>query len=191
MNLVAPRSLAANAVLTSAPAPGEDVQEAALFLSRLLKFEFVYRVGASFDTLFGDALDALRRAGLIERTDGRISVADSKNLGLLAFMADLLRDFLEGYLAAALTLNEVAQHGSMEPRAFAKAALETGQAEYLAGRIGTPEALSKTTVENAVLFFVDQQILIEEAKRLRLGPAAAAALDNDSLANRIRSFLKR
>ncbi len=191
MNLVAPRSLVANAVLTSSPARREDVQEAALFLSRLLKFEFVYRVGATFDTLFGEALDALRRSALVEEIDGRISAEGAEKLGSLGFMADLLRDFLEAYLVATVTLTDVAQQGGMEPRAFVKAVLETGRAEYLAGRISTPEALSKPTVENAALFFLDQQILVEEGKRWRLGPAAAAALENNSLANRIRSFLKR
>jgi glycerol-3-phosphate O-acyltransferase len=188
MNLVAPQSLAANAVLTRSPATREQVQEAALFLSRLLKFEFVYRVGATFETSFSNALEGLRRSGLVKEVEGRIAAGDTDQLG---FMADLSRDFLEGYLAAALTLKDLVQVGPMEPRAFVKAALETGRAEYLAGRISTPEALSKSSVENAVLFFLDQQILAEEAKRLRLGPAAAAALESDRLANLIGSFTSR
>ena len=188
MNLVAPRSLVASAVLTRAPASREEVREAAFFLSRLFKFEFVYRVGATFEALFSDALDRLRRAGLIEEADRRISTGAPETLDSLGFLADLLRDFIEGYLAAALTLEDLARAGPMEPRSFIKAALETGRAEYLAGRIGASEALSKPTMENAVLFLLDQQILLEEARRLRLGPAAP--LEKNELANRIRSFLK-
>jgi len=191
MNLVAPRSLVANSVLAMPTASRDECQKAALNLSRLLKFEFVYRVGASFDVLFSDALGGLRRDGLLEENEGRISAVGPDALSELEFMADLLRDYLEGYLATALALKDLVAEAPMDPKSFVKAALETGRAEYLAGRIGTPEALSKPTIENAVLFFLDQQILVEEAKRLRLGPAAAAALEGDSLANGIRAFLKR
>jgi glycerol-3-phosphate O-acyltransferase len=139
--------------------------------------------------LFSDALDRLRRRGLVDQADLRVSTGAPDKLDSLGFMADLLRDFLEGYLAVALTLEDLARAGSMESRSFIKAAFETGRAEYLAGRISASEALSKPTMENAVLFLLDQQILVEEAKRLRLGPAAP--LQMDELANRIRSFLKR
>jgi len=189
MNLVVPRSLVACAILSRAPASRDEVREAALFLSRLFKFEFVYRVGETFEALFSAALDRLRRAGLVDEVDHRISTGAADKLDSLGFLADLLRDFIEGYLATALTLEDLARAGPMEPRSFIKAALETGRAEYLAGRISASEALSKSTIENAVLFLLDQQILVEDARRLRLGPAAP--LETDELPTRIRSFLKR
>jgi glycerol-3-phosphate O-acyltransferase len=186
MNLVAPRGLVARAVLSSSPGTREQVQEAALFLSRLLKRELVYRVGTTFDVLFSEALDALRRVGLVEVGQGQISIAGQAERDSLAFLADLVRDLVEGYLAAALTLKELAQARGMERRAFIKAAIETGRAEYLAGRIAAPESLSRATMENAVLYLLDQRILIEEGRRLQPGPTP---LEGDQLANRIRSLL--
>jgi len=191
INLVAPRSLVARALLSTSAATREQVQDAALFLSRLLKRELVYRVGATFDVLFSEALEALRRAGLVEAAQGQVSTAGEAERDSLAFLADLLRDLVEGYLAAALTLKELAQAQGMERRTFIRAAIETGRAEYLAGRIAAPESLSKATMENAVLYLLDQRILIEEGRRLQLGPTALPALEGDQLANRIRSSLNR
>ncbi len=190
MNLLAPRSIAATAVLSSSPATREEVQQTALILSRLLKFEFVYRVGATFEVLFSEALEGLRRAGLVDVEKDRVSPAGTVQRDSLSFLADLLRDFLEGYLAAALALQDLARQGPMEPKTFIKAALDTGRAEYLAGRISTPEALSKATIENAILFLLDQKIVVEESRKLRPGPAAASA-PGDQLADRIRRFLRR
>jgi glycerol-3-phosphate O-acyltransferase len=191
MNLVAPRSLVARAALSSSSGTREEVQEGALFLSRLLKRELVYRVGATFDALFAEALEGLRRAGLVEVAQGQISIPSEEQRDSVAFLADLLRDLVEGYLAAALTLKELAPEHGMERRTFVKAAIESGRAEYLAGRIAAPESLSKATMENAALYLLDERILIEDGRRLRLGPTAATALEGDQLANRIRSFLNR
>ena len=56
-----------------------------------------------------------------------------------------------------------------------KLALETGRAEFHAGRISAAESLAKTTLENAVAYLLDQQILVEEDKKLKLGDPATAA----------------
>ena len=45
----------------------------ALFLSRLFKVEFIYRVGASFDTIFAETVEKLVRMGLLLAKDGLLS----------------------------------------------------------------------------------------------------------------------
>jgi glycerol-3-phosphate O-acyltransferase len=79
----------------------------------------------------------------------------------------------------------------MDLKTLVRTALEIGRAEYLAGRISALEALSRPTLENAVLYWLDQGILIEDAKRLRLGPAVQSATEREALAERIGSFLSR
>ncbi|RKH36972.1 1-acyl-sn-glycerol-3-phosphate acyltransferase [Corallococcus sicarius] len=194
MNLVAARSLVANALLAGTPAPYDVVKARALFLSRLFKVEFIYRVGASFDTIFAECVERLARMGLVIQDGDTLKQAPEAHAQPeLEFMADLLRDFLEAYLLAAMTLPDVAAGVATDRKAFVKLALETGRGEYNAGRITAAESLAKTTLENAVEYLLDQRILVEEDKKLKLGdPAAAAHLpQKNPLADALRAYLHR
>lgn len=189
MNLVAPRSLVANAVLASkGPATSEQVKQRALFLSRLFKVEFIYRVGATFDVIFAETVDRLVGMGLLVREGETLQMAPEPHVRpQMEFTADLLRDFLESYLLAALTLKDLAEAGPMDRKAFVRAALDTGRAEFLSGHIGAAEALSRTSLENAVEFLLDQKIVVEQDKKLRIQDASA----REKLAEEIRGYLAR
>lgn len=191
MNLVTPRSLVANALLAGAPAPYEEVKLRALFLSRLFKVEFIYRVGLTFDTIFSETVEGLVRMGLVLRSDDTLQVAPEPHARpSLEFLADLMRDYLEAYLLAAMTLNDVAEGTVTDRKAFVKLAMETGRAEFHAGRIGAAESLAKTTLENAVAYLLDQKYLVEEDKKLKLGPASAEPRARGQLAEEIRRYLR-
>lgn len=192
MNLVVPRSLVANALLAGAPASYEVVKTRALFLSRLFKVEFIYRVGATFDTIFSETVEALVRLGLVLRSDDTLQLAPEAHARpALEFLTDLLRDYLEAYLLAAMTLKDVAEGTVTDRKAFVKYSMETGRAEFHAGRIGAAESLAKTTLENAVAYLLDQKYLVEEDKKLKLGPAGAEPSSRDQLASEIRLYLQR
>ena len=166
----------------------------ALFLSRLFKVEFIYRVGASFDTIFAECVEGLARMGLVIQDGDTLKQAPEAHAQPeLEFMADLLRDFLEAYLLAAMTLPDVAAGAATDRKSFVKLALETGRGEYNAGRITAAESLAKTTLENAVEYLLDQRILVEEDKKLKLGdPATAAHLPKKNpLADALRAYLYR
>jgi glycerol-3-phosphate O-acyltransferase len=184
MNWIAPRSLVACAVVAAGDgAPREAVKERALFLSRLFKLEFIYRVGAGFDLIFEETVAGMERAGFLEPEPGARAE--------LAFLADLLRDYLESYLTAALTLDDVARAGSCEKRAFVKLALEVGRAEFLAGRISAAEAVSRTNLENALGWLLDREYLVEDARRIRIGPRGTQPEERARLADQVRGFLSR
>jgi glycerol-3-phosphate O-acyltransferase len=192
MNLLAPRSLVANALLAGGPAPVAEARERALFLSRLFKHEFMYRVGASFESLFDDAVEALVRMGTVLRDADRLGVApESHAQPDLQFLAELLRDYLEAYLLAHRTLEGVATGAVTDRKGFVRAALESGRAELQAGRLKAPEALSKPTFENALLYLVDQRLLVEKDKRLELGPAAQDPAARTLRCIEISRFLER
>ncbi|MBN1203464.1 MAG: 1-acyl-sn-glycerol-3-phosphate acyltransferase [Myxococcaceae bacterium] len=192
MNLVVPRSLVANALLAGAPASYEVVKSRALFLSRLFKVEFIYRVGSTFDTLFSETVEALVRMGLVLRSDETLQLAPEPHARPeLEFLADLLRDYLEAYLLAAMTLKDVADGVATDRKAFVRLAMETGRAEFHAGRLGAAESLAKTTLENAVAYLLDQKYLVEEDKKLKLGAIAAEPAAREQLAQEIRLYLQR
>ncbi|ATB47628.1 1-acyl-sn-glycerol-3-phosphate acyltransferase [Corallococcus macrosporus] len=193
MNLVAARSLVANAILASeSPAPYDTVKERALFLSRLFKVEFIYRVGTTFDSIFAETVERLERMGLVLEEHETLRVAPEAHARPdLEFLADMLRDYLEAYLLAAMTLQDVATGAAEDKKSFVKLALETGRAEYHAGRITASESLAKVTLENAVAYLLDQKLLAEADKKLTLGPAATEPQARAQLVDAIREYLKR
>jgi glycerol-3-phosphate O-acyltransferase len=192
INLMAPRSLVACAVLTDpGPSSFEEIKQRALFLSRLFKLEFVFKVGETFETLFGTTVELLARRGLVLNQGGSIAVAPEKHSRpQLEFLAELLRDYLEAYLLAALTLKEVGE-SRLDKKEFIRASLETGRAEFLSGQLGAAEALSRTLLENALQWLVEQRYLVEKDKKLELGPAGQSAASREALVEQLRRYTLR
>ncbi|SEU20423.1 1-acyl-sn-glycerol-3-phosphate acyltransferase [Stigmatella erecta] len=193
MNLVAPRSLVANALLAGGTSDSYDsVKARALFLSRLFKVEFIYQVGLTFDTIFADTVERMERMGVVLYTGTTLQLAPEPHARPdVEFLADLMRDYLESYLLAAMTLKDVADGTASDRKTFVKLAMETGRAEFHAGRIGAAESLAKTTLENAVAYLLDQKYLLEEDKKLKLGPAAHEPEARAHLVSEIRTYLVR
>jgi glycerol-3-phosphate O-acyltransferase len=191
MNLAAPRALVACAVVRGGDCSEAAVQARALTLSRLFKYEFIYRVGAPFEVIFNETVDRLVASSLLERRQGQLLPAGGEAANLLQFLAALLRDFLESYLLGALTLEDFARSGPMDRKSFVKAALETGRLEFLTGRLGAVEALSRTTLENALAYFLDQDILSEKERKVTLGAAAATPEQREALQAELRGFIVR
>jgi glycerol-3-phosphate O-acyltransferase len=191
MNLVAPRALIATAV-GAGPATDavQAVEARALFLSRLFKVEFLYRVGAPFEDIFSETVERLVQEGLLVRTGQTLSIAPGPDAHeTMDFYAALLRDFLESYLLAALTLKDVAVAGTMDRKSFIRAALEVGKAEYMAGRIQARESLSRTNIENAIAYFMERKILHGTERRFSMGPAYATDATRLAVAEELRRYL--
>ncbi len=129
-------------------APLGVVQGRTRWLSRLLKLEFMYRPGATFDSLFDEYAGLLARLELVAAEDGTLRAGPRREV--LDFLADLIRPYLEAYGLAARTLTAAAHDGdALDRRSLVKAALELGRADFLAGRVLLRESLSKATLENA------------------------------------------
>jgi glycerol-3-phosphate O-acyltransferase len=192
MNWVAPLSLVANGLLVEGESANRDrVRDNAQFLSRLFKFEFIYQVGVGFDALFSAALDHLVRRELLLHQGSTLYVAPQPRARpQLVFLADLLRDYLESYLAATLTLEvDLIPRGSIDHKAVVDASLETARAEFLAGRLDAPESLSRPNVENALLLFLDRGILVESDLGFSLADPGSGRAVISALAKRIGDHL--
>lgn len=195
MNLLASRCIVAASLLgggaaRSGPLPLGTVRERALWLSRLMKLEFVYQVGIRFEALFDQATNDLERRGLCIRTPDAIELAPEPHARpQLEFLAELLRDLVEAYWVAARILPTAARPEALDRKQLVRSALERARQELQAGRIACPEALSRTTFENAVAYFLEQGFLIEADGRLRAGPRAQDAGARDPLAKTIAGYL--
>jgi len=167
---VAPALVAAAARAAGPDAPLDEVRERALWLSRLLKLEFIYRVGATFDDIFDQNVAFLVRVRALARDgDGLRPGGDAPTL---AFIAELMRPYLEAYrLAAAAALELLADdRAGAQPdrRELLRETMERGRAAFLAGGVMLRESVSKATLENAIEWLVTQGHVAEDGGKLAL-----------------------
>jgi len=184
LNLVAGRTIVARAMLADESKPElAAISERAHFLSRLFKFEFVFPVGKGFGQIFDETVEHLVALGLVVQQEDRLVVAPEPFARpQLEFVSDLIRDYLESYLMAAMTLPEVG--AGLDKKEFIKRALDTGRAEFLAGKITTAESISRTNLESALQWLLEQHALVEKDKKLMVG-----AKPLPDLASQIRALL--
>jgi glycerol-3-phosphate O-acyltransferase len=184
INLVAGRTIVACAIVSTPLDALTVIRERALLLSRLFKFELTYPVGKTFEVIFAETVEHLSRLGVVLADQSTLRPAPEPFARpMLAFLADLIRDYLESYwLAAKLAANMPVQ--GMDKKEFVKATLERGRGEFLAGSLTAAEALSRTNLENAVQYLVDQKVLVEQDKKLTAQASSAKALMET-----IRSYL--
>lgn len=186
INVVAGRTIVANALLSISELTVAAVKERALFLSRLFKLEFMYRAGVGFDETFNETVAHLGKHLLIEVKDDKLVIAaEPFARPRLVFLAELLREYLESYWLAAVTV-EALPPGGCDRKELIKRALERGKAAYLAGEIEASEAISRITLENAVQYLTEQGHLVEVQKMLT--PVATRPVD---FAAQIRAFLPK
>jgi glycerol-3-phosphate O-acyltransferase len=172
---VAPSLVAAAARGVRAATAVADVKERALWLSRLFKIEFMYRVGATFDEIFEQHLAFLVRVGALARDGDR--VRPGEEAWTLDFLAEFMRAYLEAYRLAADTALALAGRAGADRRALVKEALDRGRAAFLSGGIALRESLSKATVENAVEWLVGQGLVSDEGGKVAVrDPAGVRAV---------------
>ena len=177
---VAPALVAAAVRGCGDGAPRDQVRRRALWLSRLLKLEFTYRVGATPDEIFFQNLAFLERIGAVAVREGMVRPGPDPDV--LDFLAEFMRAYLEAYrLTAETALETLApeRRGAalgLDRKALVKEALERGRAAFLSGRLALRESLSKATIENAAEWLVTQGIIAEQGGRLSFADGTGAEL---------------
>jgi glycerol-3-phosphate O-acyltransferase len=132
-------------------------------------------VGARFDEIFGENAALPLRLGAIDRVEE--DLRPGSDVETLAFLAELVRPYLESYRITTSAALAVAHRFPMDRRALLREAMERGRASYLSGEVVLRESLSKATLGNAIEWMVDQGMLLElDAGRLRLPKQGAEAL---------------
>jgi glycerol-3-phosphate O-acyltransferase len=146
----------------------EGLRERTLFVSRLFKYEFVYRVDEPFTVIFEETLTMLRALGLIEGQDALhppTLVARER----LELLRDLTREFTESYFLAVEVLSSQPQGAAFEQKQLVKEALTRGRQVYLAGGVSVPESLSRPNLDNAIQWLREQGYLVAgEGRKLRV-----------------------
>jgi glycerol-3-phosphate O-acyltransferase len=190
--LVAPAILAAALrSFRGQAAPQAELMRRAKDVSRLLKYEFIFPPGRSFESTVEETFSLLFRWGLVER-QGALIQPVARGVRMLALLAELIRPFGEGVWLAADGL-QLLLSAPLDAKEWMRAALDRGRAAYLAGRILRSESLSKATLENALAMLRDRGVLLpSEGKgaKMQLAPAFASKPPLVALAEEADRYLR-
>ena len=179
LHFFVPNALIASALLLDDTEPVSEtvLKERVRRLSRLFKFEFMYRADAPFDDIFEDALSGLLAAGEVERLADHVRPAGGRAGHRLATYAELLRTYFESY-RVALRGAELLLEAPLGRKEWLKKTLGIGQRMFLAGEIELRESLSRPKLETAIQALRDHGLLaLGELDTLKPGPEATALSD--------------
>lgn len=171
------RALIASALLVRADerAVEEDaLRERVRTISRLFKYEFMYRADTAFDQIFDDAVREMLEMGELERAgESQERLRPTDGLGhRVSIYAQLVRTYFEAYLLAGRSVGELPPEG-LTRKEWLKRALALGQRLYLSGEIEDRESISKHKLENALQALRDHGLVRFGAKE-KVEPALAA-----------------
>lgn len=164
----------------------ERVQE----LSRLFKYEFMYRADAPFDEIFEDALDMMKSAGEVERVEGRIRVAGGSGGTMVQLYAEMLRTYFESYLVTTRSASAVIDE-PVSQKDLIKHTLALGDRMQLVGALDLRESVSKSKLENALLALRDRGLIrFGKDELIEPGPEANGRDDFKELEQRLASYAR-
>ncbi len=186
------RALIAAALGKEPIAPGE-LRARVLSLSRLFKYEFMFRADAPFDRIFEEVLAAMIDAGELASGPGDTLAPGPGHDGLdgagwIAFYAAVVKNFIEAYAVAAKSLEHLLK-APLGHKELALRAIKTGQRMFLRGEIERAEAVARPMLENAIDAFVDQGYLIRKGDELSLAQSFASPAGVQAVEARLAAFL--
>jgi glycerol-3-phosphate O-acyltransferase len=149
----------------------DDLRQRTLKLSRLLKLEFSYRVGETFEVIFDQTLAGLKSAGLIASATHGVHPAPGATLRL-ALLAGQVTDFVESYLIAARALESLG--AATTDKDLVRRIHDLGEKMFFTGEVRRREACARANYSNAISYFKDRGVIVDKDKKLSLAPGQDA-----------------
>jgi glycerol-3-phosphate O-acyltransferase len=190
LHFFVPSALISAALETAGDEPVEEatLRERVARLSKLFKYEFMYRADASFDEIFEDALRTMLDAGEVERLDGRLRAVPGSPVPIYAGM---LRTYFESYRLALRALERVRADGPVKTKDWIKQTLARGNKLYHAGEIELRESLSRPKLESALSAFRDLGLVRLTSETIEPAPGLADDEALPALDRRLSKYLER
>jgi glycerol-3-phosphate O-acyltransferase len=148
-----------------------ELRARTLTLSRLLKLEFTYRVGETFENIFDQTLGGLVAAGLIVDDGEGVHPAPGA-ADRVSLLGGQVRDFVESYWVVARALESLST--PVADRDLMKRVQELGEKLFFTGEVRRREACVRANYQNAAAYFRERKMLVEESGKLKLAPGADA-----------------
>jgi glycerol-3-phosphate O-acyltransferase len=167
-----------------------ELRERVQALSRLFKYEFMFRADAPFDQIFDETVAEMARDGELALRDDTIAIPAGDLGENVALYAEVVRNFVEGYRVAARALTALLK-GALAPKDLAKRAIAVGDRMFLAGELERREAVSQPLFDNAQMAFLDQGYLTRAEGKLALAASYAQPAAVKTIESRVAGFLPR
>jgi glycerol-3-phosphate O-acyltransferase len=173
VHLFVDRGLVATALLAerSARVSLEVLRARVKELSRLFKYEFIFRADAPFERIFDETVADLASQGVLVVEEGHAAPGPGHGgldgRGWIAFCASVVRNFVESYRIAARAARTLVP-GPVPEKELVARALRIGEQMFLGGEIDRSEAVSGPVIENALAAFVDLGFLSRAGDKLAL-----------------------
>ena len=127
-------------------------------LSRMFKYEFMYRADRTFDEIFDETLASMLAAEELERFGDRVRVGGGRAGHRVSIYAALLHTYLESYRIALRSAEQLVS-APVSRKEWMKRTLALGSHMYLAGEIEHRESISRPKIENALSAFHDMDLV--------------------------------
>ena len=193
IHFVVDRCLISLALLNAPEEPSEDqLRSRVRNLSRLFKFEFMFRADASYDELFDGALDEMRARGELVNNGDRLAAGpgfgelDGKTW--LSLHAAGLRNFVEAYLVAARALRLLLK-GPVQEKELIARALRSGERMFLQGEIERSESVCGPLVRNAYRAFTELGYVLRQKDEIELTESFATEDGIRTIEARLTAYL--
>jgi len=159
LHLFVPDALLASAVLALQVQADlldpEELSDMTKFLSRLLKFEFVYAPGVSFEQMYEATLrDFLEAGWLLREPSGKLRLRPTV-LPVIRLYAKLVQNFIESYAVMGRALSAL-QKGPMAEKEYLEHVQNEAAKAFELGDVQCYEAVSRVNIGNALKIFVEQ-----------------------------------
>lgn len=136
--------------------PRDELQDQTKFLSRLLKFEFVYAPGMSFDEQYGATLADFCADGWLTTDEAGHLRLTSTVAPVIRLYAKLIQNFIESYHLMGRAVAQLAK-GPMTEAAFLEYVQQEAAHAFELGDVQCYESISKVNLSNALKIFVEQK----------------------------------
>jgi glycerol-3-phosphate O-acyltransferase len=178
--------------LAAGTVPRATLEQRVRTLSRLFKFEFVFRADGTFEQNFEQTLrEMVSAAELAVTADGGVTCGEGHTgldgRGWIRFYASIALTFLLGYRVAARGLMPLLK-GPVSQKDLVKRAIVSGQRMFSAGEIERREAISRPLIENALLAFADQGYVSISQGKVSLTESFATAAAVRAIERRVVGF---
>lgn len=163
-------------------------------LSRLFKYEVMFRADVQFSELFDAALTDMQEQGELHFGEEFLAAGDGfaglTGAQWLSFYAAVARNFVEAYLIAAGSLRALLK-GPAETKDVVARALRNGERMFLKGEIERSEAVSRPMMLNALRAFADLGYVVRNKEELELADSFASESGVRAIEARIAAYLVR
>lgn len=175
---------------TKAATPESELRESVRELSRLFKYEFMFRADAEFDAIFGDAIASMEKAGELERVADGFRPVPGPGTEMVEMYARMLATYFESYLLALRGAGLLADQ-PMPRKEWFKKTLGVGQRMYLAGELERRESLSQLKLETALKYLRDRGLIaLGASDQLDRGPQLASRETLRQEEQKLQPFLR-